>query len=223
MATQPPQHAVPPGLTFAGSAPLRPRLSRGGLAFVLAAHALVFWLLLRANVITLPAPLAVISVSLIQPVETSKPMPDIVPPRPKPVQPHPAPAPRPVQLAAPEASPAPAAAVPHALEPAPPVAAPPTPPQPSRPRVDADYLDNPKPPYPPLSRRLGEQGRVVLRVQVGADGNPLEVQLNASSGHPRLDQSALATVRRWKFVPARLGAEPVAAWVLVPVVFTLKE
>jgi protein TonB len=43
------------------------------------------------------------------------------------------------------------------------------------------------------------------------------------AAHPRLDDSALATVRRWKFVPARLGHEAVAAWVLVPIAFTLKD
>jgi protein TonB len=70
---------------------------------------------------------------------------------------------------------------------------------------------------------MGEQGRVVLRVHVAAEGLPTEVLLHASSGSPRLDDSALATVRRWKFVPARLGAEAVAAWVLVPIAFTLKD
>jgi protein TonB len=91
------------------------------------------------------------------------------------------------------------------------------------PRFDASYLDNPKPPYPPISRRLGEQGKVVLRVHVAADGSTTEVQVNTSSGYPRLDDSALATVRRWKFIPARLGQEAVAAWVLVPIAFTLKD
>jgi protein TonB len=63
----------------------------------------------------------------------------------------------------------------------------------------------------------------VLRVHVAADGSATEVLLHTSSGHPRLDDSALATVRRWKFVPARLGQEAVAAWVLVPIAFTLKD
>lgn len=92
-----------------------------------------------------------------------------------------------------------------------------------QPRFDADYLLNPKPVYPALSRRMNEEGRVVLRVQVRADGNAAEVQLHTSSGSPRLDQSALDTVRRWKFVPARRGDEAVAATVLVPIVFSLKE
>ena len=63
----------------------------------------------------------------------------------------------------------------------------------------------------------------MLRVHVAADGSATEVLLHTSSGYPRLDDSALATVRRWKFVPARLGPEAVAAWVLVPIAFTLKD
>jgi protein TonB len=220
MATHSLEHAVPPGLTFSAAHERPPHLSRSGLAFVLTLHALVFWLLLRANVITLPEQLAVLSVSLIRPAEEIKPSPEVVPPRPRPVKPRPAPQQPPVQLAAPETSPAPS---PVAVPSTPPVAAPPAPVQATQPRFDADYLDNPKPPYPPLSRRMGEQGRVVLRVHVTPEGAAGEVLLHASSGSPRLDESALATVRRWKFVPARRGAEPVAAWVLVPIAFTLKE
>lgn len=228
MATDTFDHAVPPGLTLPaalGRSPSRsPRLSRSGLAFVLALHALVFWLLLQANVITLPEQLSVLTVSLIRPAEEIKPSPEVMPPRPKPVKPRPSPQPPPVQLAASETSPAPSpAVVPPAPAPAPPVSAAPAPVQATQPRFDADYLDNPRPPYPSLSRRMGEQGRVVLRVHVAPDGAAGEVLLATSSGSPRLDESALATVRRWKFVPARRGAEPVAAWVLVPIAFTLKE
>jgi protein TonB len=62
-----------------------------------------------------------------------------------------------------------------------------------------------------------------LRVLVGADGNAREVVLKTSSGYERLDRSALDTVRHWKFVPARVGNEPVSAWVLVPIVFSLER
>lgn len=90
------------------------------------------------------------------------------------------------------------------------------------PIFDADYLDNPPPPYPLLARRLGEQGRVVLRVLVNAVGRPEEVQIRTSSGHPLLDEAARDTVRRWKFVPARRGSEAVPAWVLIPISFNLE-
>ena len=183
--------------------------------------------LVQLNVIPLPTPLAVLSVSLLPPAPEAKPQPEIGPPKPRPIERRPTPLPLPSQLAAPADSPSPR---PVAVAPAPtpvavpaPVAAPPTPAAPTPPRFDANYLDNPKPPYPALSRKLNEQGRVLLRVNVAADGSATEVQLHTSSGHSRLDDSALATVRRWRFVPARLGQEAVAAWVLVPIAFTLKD
>ena len=204
--------------------PRTPRLSRAGLGFVLALHALVFWLLLRANVITLPEQLAVLTVSLIRPAEETKPQPDVTPPRPMPVKPRPAPPRPPVQLAAPETSPAPLpAVVPPAPTTAPPVAAPPAPVQATQPRFDADYLSNPAPTYPPLSRRMGEEGKVVLRVHVEPTGRPSQVEVRTSSNSPRLDQAALDAVWRWKFVPAKRGDEPIAAWVLVPITFNLKN
>lgn len=203
--------------------PRTPRLSRAGLGFVLALHALVFWLLLQANVITLPAQLSVLTVSLIKPAEEIKPLPEVTPPQPKPVKPRTVPQQPPVQLAAPETTHSPSPIVVAPPPPAAPVVAPPAPVQTTQPRFDADYLDNPKPSYPPLARRMGEEGRVVLRVLVAPDGSAGEVLLHASSGSPRLDGSALATVHRWKFVPARRGTDAVAAWVLVPIVFTLKE
>jgi protein TonB len=91
----------------------------------------------------------------------------------------------------------------------------------SQPIFQADYLDNPAPAYPALSRRLGEQGRVLLRVLVNAKGRAEEVELRTPSGHARLDEAARDTVRRWRFVPARRGAEAVAAWVLIPISFRL--
>lgn len=89
------------------------------------------------------------------------------------------------------------------------------------PRFDASYLDNPPPRYPPISRRLGEQGRVLLRVEVSASGDPLAVLVHQGSGFSRLDQSAVDAVRAWRFVPARRGQQAVTEWVVVPVVFSL--
>lgn len=90
------------------------------------------------------------------------------------------------------------------------------------PSFDADYLVNPPPPYPPLSRRMGEQGKVVLRVLVNPKGTADKVELKSSSGSSRLDHAALETVKHWRFVPARQGDQPIAAWVLIPITFTLK-
>ncbi|HKY03082.1 MAG TPA: TonB family protein [Burkholderiales bacterium] len=99
-------------------------------------------------------------------------------------------------------------------EPAPPV---------QLPIFNADYLRNPAPVYPPLSRRLHEQGKVMLRVFVGLHGQPEKIELDRSSGSERLDRSALEAVKQWKFVPARQGDTPVAAWVRVPISFSLES
>lgn len=95
------------------------------------------------------------------------------------------------------------------------------PPTISPPRFQADYLHNPAPAYPALSARRGEQGKVMLRVQVSAQGQALQVELAQSSGFSRLDQAAQEAVRRWRFIPARQGEQAVEAWVIVPVNFKL--
>ena len=91
------------------------------------------------------------------------------------------------------------------------------------PRFNADYLDNPKPPYPVLSHRLKEEGEVRLRVWVDAAGAPSRVALSKSSGFERLDRIALETVQRWRFTPARQGDQAIAAQVIVPITFNLKD
>lgn len=116
---------------------------------------------------------------------------------------------------------APALAVPVPAAPA----APPAPPAPARvelPSSDADYLNNPKPPYPPLSRRLGEQGKVVVRVLIAVDGSAHKAEVRSSSGYERLDQAALATVLRWRYVPGKRGGMPEAMWFNVPINFVLE-
>ena len=90
-------------------------------------------------------------------------------------------------------------------------------------RFDASYLNNPAPPYPPASRRLGEEGKVILRVRVSPEGNAEEAEVKISSGSPRLDDSARRTVRRWQFIPARRGGTAVESWVLVPILFKLEQ
>lgn len=92
----------------------------------------------------------------------------------------------------------------------------------SAPLYAAEYLSNPAPPYPALARRLGEEGRVLLRVQVTADGRAAQVMVAESSGSRRLDRAAEETVWRYRFVPARRGGEAIDAWVRVPMVFKLE-
>jgi periplasmic protein TonB len=91
------------------------------------------------------------------------------------------------------------------------------------PNFNAAYLNNPPPTYPAAARRSGQQGKVVLRVRIDIGGRPEKIELRASSGFDWLDQAALEAVKRWRFVPAMQGGEPVAAWVLVPIVFTLES
>lgn len=87
---------------------------------------------------------------------------------------------------------------------------------------NAAYLQNPAPNYPSLSRRLGEQGKVLLNVQVTADGLAGSVELRTSSGSARLDQAALEAVKKWRFVPAKRGGQSVSASVIVPVRFSIE-
>jgi periplasmic protein TonB len=101
------------------------------------------------------------------------------------------------------------------------VSTPPT--APTLPRLDASQTGNPAPVYPVASKRLGEQGRVVLRLHVQADGSVGEVQLHTSSGYERLDESAIRAVKRWIYRPARQGDLAIAWWYQQPVTFTLEN
>ncbi|MBK6554288.1 MAG: energy transducer TonB [Rhodocyclaceae bacterium] len=113
-------------------------------------------------------------------------------------------------------------APPPAPVPAPASAAPPAPVALVAARFDADYLSNPKPVYPVGSRRLGEEGTVVLRVKVSPGGAPMLVEIKHSCGFARLDEAARIAVAQWRFVPARRGDETVESWVSVPIVFSLQ-
>jgi periplasmic protein TonB len=84
------------------------------------------------------------------------------------------------------------------------------------PSSDADYLQNPKPAYPAMSRRLNEQGRTTIKVLIGIDGLPKQADIAKSSGFERLDQAALGTVMRWRFVPGKRNGVPEAMWFNVP-------
>ncbi len=92
----------------------------------------------------------------------------------------------------------------------------------SLPHLNADYLDNPAPAYPAESRQAGEQGKVLLRVLVNANGNVDQITLRKSSGHARLDDAAMDTVKQWSFVPAQRASQAVSAWVVIPISFSLE-
>jgi protein TonB len=90
------------------------------------------------------------------------------------------------------------------------------------PSSNADYLQNPRPPYPPLSRRLNEQGKSMVRVLIGADGQPQRAEIANSSGFARLDEAALATVMRWRYVPGKRGGVAETMWFNVPINWVLE-
>lgn len=148
-------------------------------------------------------------------------------PRPKPtpvVQPQLQPSPVVTQAAPTEAAPiVPAAAPTPASAPAAGNQRPNTTPSPAvvLPSTNADYLNNPTPPYPRISRRMGEQGTVVIRVFINTEGRAEKAEIRTSSGYTRLDDVALDTVKRWRFVPGKRAGVPEAMWFNVPVRFVL--
>jgi protein TonB len=203
-------------------------------AITIALHALAAAALLSYEPArSTPVSAVPVMVDLISPPRIDpKPLPPvrIRPPKPKPVakpvvrEPDPPPllaapieAPAPIEAASPPPPPTPPPVPTPIVVAAPPAVVPVTPPI-----FAADYLDNPPPRYPALSRRLGEEGRVVLRVLVSAGGGADAVEVRSSSGHARLDDAARETVRHWRFVPAKRGEQPVPAWVLIPISFRLE-
>ncbi len=194
-----------------------------------------------AELIEAPQPVAVPTPPAPPPPQ---PVPRQQPPKPSPQQaprPAPAPAPAPVvpstsapPLAAPITLPpvtppapttatAPPAAKLAAPAPAPALApfALPSSPQIDLPSSSADYLNNPPPPYPPLSKRMGEQGQVVVRARIEANGTASQAEIRTSSGFQRLDQAALQTVKRWRYVPGKRAGVPEAMWFNIPIRFVL--
>ena len=82
---------------------------------------------------------------------------------------------------------------------------------------------NPAPPYPMAARRLGQEGSVLLRIAISATGRPARVEIQRGSGFPLLDESALTTVRRWRFLPARTAGLPRDSVASLRIRFRLKE
>ncbi len=221
-----------PALHFA---PELPEWRRSGRFFLIAVAihaALLFYpLKLAIGKLDVPEPSAML-VKLIEkppvpqpvtappvPVQSSK-------PQPTPAKPTPAPAPTPRQVIAVAAetnAPPPTFSVPAPVvaPPAPVAAAPSAPAAVTAARFNAAYLNNPEPKYPPISRRLGEEGKVLLKVRVTTEGAAASVDLEKTSGFERLDEAARLAVARWRFVPAKRGDEPIEASVIVPIVFRL--
>jgi periplasmic protein TonB len=144
-----------------------------------------------------PPPTAIVPPPEIQ-IETPAPP----PPRrtaitlPRPVKPPPvaAPAPAPAPMPTPAPAPVPAAEPVRVM-----------------PRLDAGRSQQPA--YPDASRRLGEQGSVVLQVLIGTDGRVVDAKVLQSSGYERLDQAAIDGVKNdYRFSPGTVDGKPQQMW-----------
>ena len=212
-------------MSYALSSPSASRRS-GLLTVVIGLHAAVIAVVIAAKTVVPQIMEMPLIVDLVQPAEIKPPEAKPLPvSKPQPVfqKPQPRPTPTPVieatqsQVATANAP----VASPPDVKPAPP--APPAEAPVVQARFDADYLKNPAPPYPPLSRRMGEEGKVILRVSVNPQGGADQVEIRSSSGSQRLDESAVNTVKHWKFIPAKRGDSAIQSWVLVPIVFKLEQ
>lgn len=83
------------------------------------------------------------------------------------------------------------------------------------------YLRNPLPSYPRVAREHGWEGTTLLQVEVLDDGSRGRIEILNSSGHQVLDEAAVETVRRWKFLPARSGNVPIRSIVAIPIRFQI--
>jgi protein TonB len=232
----PHQHGVPIARRHATS------VFTPALLFSLVVHAAIGGILFHnlRQVTVEPAPTLTVKLAVVPPAIIEAPAP---PPPPKIHLPAPAPKSRAVAPPVPHV-PAPTLIAVERANSAPTNVAPPmaeTPPAPvavarasapvAAPRVesvepphfDVAYLNNPRPAYPPIARKLGIEGVVLLRVDVSAKGTPEKIVIAQTSGASLLDEAAMKAVQGWTFVPARRGDAPIAHPVEVPIRFQLKN
>jgi periplasmic protein TonB len=146
------------------------------------------------------------------PPKFEKPPPPFVPPPEFNIQ-NEAPPPRAI-VASP--APPPPAPPPRAAPPAPPAA----PPAPAEPIV----ATHTKPPYPPISQRLGEHGVTLLNVSIDASGRATDATVVTSSGSARLDAAAVEYVKqRYRWKPATRDGKPVATTQALRIVWSLTD
>lgn len=231
--------AVVPRLVHRPDPDLPAGQRRAAIALIVTLHGAAAWGLLQVQAVreSLVAA-APMFVDLLAPPAPEAPPAPAPPPPPKPLPKRPPP-PKPVVTVAPQPEPAPASFVAPAPEPAPPepvlVApappaspappAPPAPPPPPRmlPPSAIQYVVLPDIVYPSASRRLNEQGLVVVAVYMDTAGVPQQVQVVQSSGFERLDRAALAGVRTARFKPYAENGRPVAGWARIPIPFELEN
>ncbi|ACE83985.1 energy transducer TonB [Cellvibrio japonicus] len=207
-----------------------PKQHRGSFLLALllvgAAHLAVAWQLLsQPEPVITKAEIPPMTVEFYrppveQPPQPEQPKEEPPPPKPEPVVEKPKPVvkkepPKPV-----EKKPEP---VQDVIVPEPVPAPPPPPAEPvlTKATADAGYLRNPAPRYPDFAQQQGWEGTVLLNVHVLANGKPKAVEIKQSSGRKILDDSAVQAVKRWTFVPAKLGETATDSWVEVPIDFRL--
>ncbi|CAN5921217.1 hypothetical protein BH11PSE8_BH11PSE8_35550 [soil metagenome] len=224
-----------PSLSQSGADGLSPTQRRVMVLGIVAAHVVGVYAILQVREVHQAAVEAVpMFVNLIAPAPPVPPTAPPPPPKPQPIQKKPQPA----RVVAAAPSPAPStidvqAPLPDsAPEPTPPapvevvaVPAPPAPaPEPSViPASSVRYLEPLMPVYPRLSVRLQETGRVMVRVFIDEHGMPQQAQVSKTSGFARLDESALAAVRKVRFEPYTSNGRPATGWAFIPVDFVLEK
>jgi protein TonB len=117
-------------------------------------------------------------------------------------------------------APLPPIETPVAVTPAPPPP-PPAPPKVELPSSDAAYLQNPTPVYPQISKRLNEQGKVLVRVFINASGVPERTEIKRSSGFDRLDRAAVEYVMKCRYVAGKVNGVAQGMWYDAPVNYQL--
>jgi protein TonB len=86
---------------------------------------------------------------------------------------------------------------------------------------EAEYAYNPAPRYPRVALLRNIQGGLILSVEVSANGEPLEIRVEKSSGYSILDEAAVEAVRKWQFIPAKIGTIAIRSQVRIPVQFKI--
>lgn len=79
-----------------------------------------------------------------------------------------------------------------------------------------------RPEYPPAARRVGIEGKVVLKAVIDEEGHVVSIRV---SSEPPIDvgftETAIDAVSRWRYEPGRYGGEPVAVEITVVIEFVL--
>ncbi|MDP1526024.1 MAG: energy transducer TonB [Rhodocyclaceae bacterium] len=204
-----------------------------GLGFVFALHAAALWGLWQHRLIPTPAEAVTLFVNFITPpVPEKKVVLKPPPPKPTPIEkPQLRPQPQQIVAATPVVVPTDYVAPPPpplpVVEATPVPPAPPAPPKPAGPIMLGGELsvacpERTPPRYPHHSRRMGEEGAVVLRVELDEQGNISAARVSASSGFARLDEAALGAVRTWRCIPPTHHGRPVRAIAVQPFNFVLQ-